>query len=115
CGILRGGGDGLGDHLLVVVVIWWLGQQFAPEVLQSAQRLGGHRQPSPALGRPVQDRPHQRQAAVLAGQAADHLDAAPCLTEGPLDQVGVAGALVGAGGGKEGGGGGGGGGGRRGG
>jgi hypothetical protein len=68
--------------------------QFAPQVLQPAQRLGCHGEPAPALGRPVQDRPDQRQAALLAGQAADDLDPAAGLAEGPLDQVGVADALA---------------------
>src|SRR6266540_1600781 len=35
-----------------------------------------------------------RQAALFTGQAADHLDAAAGLPEGPLDQVGVADALA---------------------
>ena len=91
--MLRGGGDSLGDPLLS----WWfrsLTQHLAPEVLQPAQRLGGHGEPTPALGRPVKHRPDQRQAALLTGQAADDLDPAAGLAEGALDQVGVADALA---------------------
>jgi hypothetical protein len=91
--MLRGGGDSLGGHLLGC--LWsWLAEQFAPQVLQPAQRLGGHGEPAPALGCPVQDRPDQRQAALLAGQPADDLDPAAGFPEGPLDQVGMPDALT---------------------
>src|SRR6266487_1514677 len=76
--MLRGRCDGLVDHLFE----WVEGQELTTEILEPAQRLGGHRQAAPALGGPVQDRPDQRQAAVLTGQAADHLDAAAGLPEG---------------------------------
>jgi hypothetical protein len=62
--MLRGGGDSLGDPLLSWC-LWSLTQHLAPEVLQPAQRLGGHGEPTPALGRPVKHRPDQRQAALL--------------------------------------------------
>src|SRR6266542_6378583 len=88
--MLRGRCDGLVGPLLE----WVEGQELTTEILEAAQRLGGHRQATPALGGPVQDRPDQRQAALFTGQAADHLDAAAGLPEGPLDQVGVADALA---------------------
>ena len=44
---------------------------------------------APPGGGPVEDGPDQRQAAGLAGQPADDLDAAAGLAEGALDEVGV--------------------------
>jgi hypothetical protein len=69
-------------------------QQLAAEVLQAAN--AGHRSvdPSPAYTGPVQHGPDQRQAGVLAGQPPDHLDPAPALAEGPLQEVRVADALA---------------------
>src|SRR4029450_9431804 len=72
---------------------WWP-KNLAPQVLQPAQRLGGHRQAAPTLGGPVQDRPDQRQATLLPRQPADPLGPSAVLPEGPLDQVGVADALA---------------------
>jgi hypothetical protein len=62
--MLRGSGDGLVDHLLVGR---WV------QVLQQAQRPGGHREAAPAAAGPVKHRPHQRQARTLAGEPADDL------------------------------------------
>jgi hypothetical protein len=67
----------------------WLAVQFASQVLEPAQRLGVHGKPAPALRCPVQDRPDQAEAALLTRQAADYLDPATGLAEGPLDQVEV--------------------------
>src|ERR1017187_8374254 len=64
-------------------------EQGAAQVLQVSQAVGGHGQPAPAAGSPVQDRPDQGQAAGLAGQPADDLHAAAGLPEGALDEVGV--------------------------
>jgi hypothetical protein len=64
-------------------------EELAAQVLQQAQALGGHGEPAPAAGGPVQDGPHQRQAAGLAGQPADHLGPAAGFPEGALDEVGV--------------------------
>jgi hypothetical protein len=47
-----------------------------------------------AAPRPVEDRPDQRQATLLAGQPADDLDPAAGLPERVLDQVGVPDALA---------------------
>jgi hypothetical protein len=91
--MLCGGGDSPGDHLLLLVV-GSLVEQLTPEVLQPPQRLGRHGEPAPALGDAVEHRPDQRQAALLSGQPADHLDPAAGLAEGALDQVGVADALA---------------------
>jgi hypothetical protein len=91
--MLCGGGDSPGDHLLLLVV-GSLVEQLTPEVLQPPQRLGRHGEPAPALGGAVEHRPDQRQAALLSGQPADHLDPAAGLAEGALDQVGVADALA---------------------
>ena len=82
--MLGGGGDSLGDHLLCSW-FWSLTQHFAPEVLQPAERLGRHGEPTPALGRPVKYRPDQAEAALLTGQSADHLHSAAGLAEGALD------------------------------
>jgi hypothetical protein len=60
------------------------------QVLEAAQGGGGHGEPAPALGGPVEHGPNRRQAGLLAGGPADPLDAAAGLAEGPLDQVGVA-------------------------
>src|SRR5215217_8083672 len=87
--MLRGSGDGLVDHLFVGR---WV-QELAAQVLQQAQRSGGHGEAAPAAAGPVQHRPHQRQARALAGEPADDLGAPAGLAEGPLDQVGVADAL----------------------
>jgi hypothetical protein len=69
--MLRGGGDGLVDHLLV----GWRVQELAAQVLQQAQRSGGHREAGPAAAGPVEHRPHQRPARALAGEPADDLGA----------------------------------------
>lgn len=64
------------------------------QVLQSPDAWDRGLEPAPAHAGPIQHRPDQRQAAVLGGQAPDHLDPAPALAEGPLQQVGVADALA---------------------
>src|SRR5215813_13226331 len=58
------------------------------QVLQSPDAWDPGLEPAPAHAGPIQHRPDQRQAAVLAGQAPDHLDPAPALAEGPLQEVG---------------------------
>jgi hypothetical protein len=58
------------------------------QVLQSPDAWDRGLEPAPAHAGPIQHRPDQRQAAVLAGQAPDHLDPAPALAEGPLQEVG---------------------------
>jgi hypothetical protein len=60
------------------------------QVLEAAQGGGGQGEPAPALGGPVEHGPDRRQAGLLAGKPADHLDAAAGLADGPLDQIGVA-------------------------
>jgi hypothetical protein len=85
-GMLCGGGDSLVDHLLKSAGV----EELSTEVLEESQRPGGHGQAPPATRGPIQYRPHQRQAARLARQPTDHLDAAAGLAEGPLDEVGVA-------------------------
>src|SRR5664280_3040906 len=59
------------------------------QVVQQPQPGGGHGEAAPATAGPVQDRPDQRGAAVLAGQPADDLHPAAGLAKGPLDEVGV--------------------------
>ena len=61
------------------------------------RRSCSNRSPAGVIGEPappgrgaVERRPHQRQAGVLAGQPADHLDPAARLAEGAFDEVGVA-------------------------
>jgi hypothetical protein len=50
----------------------------------------GHVDAPPSPAGLVQGRPHEGQAAPLAGQPADHFDPPAGLPEGPLDEVGVA-------------------------
>ena len=96
-GLLVGGMLGDSSDCLVVariVVDQWsdLGrwvEELAAQVLQQSQALGGHGEPAPAAGGPVEDGPHQRQAAGLAGQPADHLGPAAGFAEGALDEVGM--------------------------
>jgi hypothetical protein len=66
----------------------------AAQVLQQAHAVGGHGKPAPAAGRPVQDAPHEGEAAGLAGEAADDLDSPAGLSERSFDEVGVADAVV---------------------
>ena len=64
-------------------------EQGPAQVLEVPEPVGGHGQAAPAAGGPVQDGPHQGQAARLAGQPADDLDPAAGLAERSLDEVGV--------------------------
>jgi hypothetical protein len=50
--------------------------------------------PRQPRGGAVQHGPDQREAAGLAGQAADDFGAAAGLAEGPLDEVGVPDAML---------------------
>src|ERR1035441_5906333 len=68
-------------------------EELAAEVLQLAGAVAGGGQAAPAAGGPVQDGPDEVEAAGLAGEPADDLDAAAGLAEGPLD-VGVPDPLV---------------------
>jgi hypothetical protein len=86
--MLRGGCDGLGDHLRRDGRV----DQLAAQVLQQAQ-CGGHGQAAPAAAGPVEHGPHQRQARALAGEPADDLHPSAGLTEGALDEVRVPDAL----------------------
>src|SRR5579859_1079696 len=65
-------------------------EELTPEILEQAQSGGRLLEAAPSLARPVEDRPDQRQAGALARQAADHLGAPPALSEGALQEVGVA-------------------------
>src|SRR5215468_9351732 len=69
-------------------------EQRATQVLQEPQAIWGHGQAAPAAGGPVEHGPDQGEAAGLAGQPADDLDAAAGLAEGSLDEVGMPDALV---------------------
>src|SRR5215468_11572594 len=69
-------------------------EQRAAQVLQEPQAIWGHGQAAPAAGGPVEHGPDQGEAAGLAGQPADDLDAAAGLAEGSLDEVGMPDALV---------------------
>ena len=64
------------------------------QVLQSPDTWDRGLERAPAHAGPIQHRPDQRQAAVLAGQAPDLLDPAPALAEGPLQEVDVADPLA---------------------
>src|SRR5660397_41965 len=64
-------------------------EQRPAQVVQQPQPGGGHGEAAPAAAGPVQDRPDQRGAAVLAGQPADDLHPAAGLAKGPFDEVGV--------------------------
>src|SRR5215475_7184734 len=69
-------------------------EQRATQVLQEPQAIWGHGQAASAAGGPVEHGPDQGEAAGLAGQPADDLDAAAGLAEGSLDEVGMPDALV---------------------
>ena len=86
--VVPGDGDGSWPELA------WRVEQRAAQVLQQADAVAGHGQAAPAAGGPVQDGPDQGEAAGLAGEAADDLDPAAGLAEGPLDEVGVPDAVV---------------------
>jgi hypothetical protein len=87
---------------------WWQSRLLPPRcrcdpMVGPAARVAGpatgaapwrHGEPTPALGRPVQHRPDQAEAALLTGQPADHLYPAASLAEGALGQVGGADALA---------------------
>src|SRR5579875_2798111 len=94
--MLRGGCLGVDGRLLDGVGLQrrWRLEELAPEVLQVSQRVRRHRETPPALGCPVEDGPDETEAALLAGESADHLDSASGLPEGPLDEVGMPDALV---------------------
>ena len=64
-------------------------QQLAAQVLEQPDGLRCLGDTAPAPAGPVQHRPHQRQAAGLAREAADHLHPPAGLAEGALDEVGV--------------------------
>src|SRR6266487_4128455 len=64
-------------------------EQRAAQVLQQPQPVGGHGEAAPAGRGPVQDGPHEGEAAGLAGEPADDLDSPAGLAEGALDEVGV--------------------------
>src|SRR5215831_10225652 len=90
-GRLRGGPDGFGlggGGGAWPQLAGWV-EQRATQVLQQPQPVGGHGEPAPAAGCPVQDGPHEGEAAGLAGQPADDLGAAAGLAEGALDEVGM--------------------------
>ncbi len=72
--MLRGGGDSFGDHLLVDDRC---GEELPADVLELADGGRVHRHPPPAPAGPVEDGPHQAEAAPLAGEAT-------CLTDRPL-------------------------------
>src|SRR5205807_10037507 len=91
--MLGDGTDGSGCGFLVWRVVaaelgWW-SQQLPAQVLQQPQPGRGHGEPAPAAGGAVEHGPHQRQAGVLAGKPADHLDPAAGLAKGALDEVGM--------------------------
>src|SRR6266516_3239309 len=62
-------------------------EQRAAQVLQLRQPVGGHGEAAPAGRGPVQDGPHEGEAAGLAGEPADDLDSPAGLAEGALDEV----------------------------
>ena len=94
--MLRGGCLGVDGRLLDGVGLRrrWRLEELAPEVLQVSQRVRRHRETPPALGCPVEDGPDEREAALLARQAADDLHPPSRLAEGPLDEVGMPDALM---------------------
>ena len=59
--------------------------QIAAQILQQPQPGGGHGESAPPGRGAVEHRPHQLEAAVLAGQPTDHLDPTAGLTERALD------------------------------
>ncbi len=65
-------------------------EDLAAQVLQQPGSGGGDGEAAPAAGGPVENRPHETDAAGLAGQPADDLGAAAGLAEGAFDEVGVA-------------------------
>ena len=77
--VVLSGGDGAWPQLAGRV------EQRAAQVLQQAEAVAGHGQAAPAAGGAVQDCPDEVEAAGLARQAADDLDAAACLAEGAFD------------------------------
>jgi hypothetical protein len=88
---LRGGSDSLGliFGLCCSDGAWpqlagWV-EQGPAQVLQQPQPVGGHGEPAPAAGGPVEDGPDQGEAAGFAGEPADDLDPAAGLAEGALD------------------------------
>jgi len=89
--MLRGGGDGLGDHLLVVG-LW--GEELTADLLELANGGGVHDDTAPSAAGAVEDSPYQAEAAAFSGEPADHLHASTCLAEGALDEVGVPDPLV---------------------
>lgn len=85
--MLRSRCDALGDHLLVDDGDRI--EQLAAELGEQPDGRDGLLHATPAAAGVVEHRPHQRKARALAGEAADDLDPPTCLTEGPLDEVGV--------------------------
>src|SRR5438105_8307374 len=96
-------GDGCDSFWLIILRVagngaWpqlagWF-EQRAAQVLQQAQAVGGHGQPAPAAGGPVEDGPYEGEATGLAGEPADDLDSPAGLSERSFDEVGVADAVV---------------------
>jgi hypothetical protein len=57
----------------------------AEQILELAERFGCHRKAAPTLGCPVEDRPDEREAALLSGKSTDHLHPTSGFPEGALD------------------------------
>jgi len=69
-------------------------EELAAQILELAERFGCHRTAAPTRGCPLEDRPDEREAALLAGKSTDHLQTTSGLPEGALEQVGVPDAAV---------------------
>jgi len=69
-------------------------EELAAQILELAERFGCHRTAAPTRGCPLEDRPDEREAALLAGKSTDHLHPTSGLPEGALEQVGVPDAAV---------------------
>ena len=82
--MLRGGCDGLGHVGSGGVVGVGRGEQVAAELLQEPDVGGCLSDTAPATAGSVEHRPHERQAGPFTGQAADDLDPATGLPEGPV-------------------------------
>ena len=98
--MLGDGSDSVGDFVVVGSGValgpeprGWV-EQCAAQVLQRAGALAGHGEAAPSSTCAVQNGPDQRQAADLAGEPADDLDAAAGLPEGALDEGGMPDQLV---------------------
>ena len=85
--MLRGGYIGVDGRLLAgwdTQRLWRL-EELAAQILELAERIGRHREAAPALRCPLEDGPDEREAALLARQAADDLHPPSRLAEGALD------------------------------